>query len=604
MASRNLVGTRTASLLAIVLVGATVSFATAASAATPPVVAITPYSPMISGNIGVAAEGVTVNVSLNRDGTAIDSGVATTDSGGNWNVAMTHAPSDQLDSVVVSYSGPGAPTPSSSTYTNLTQLAATPVISADGATITVDCPAVGLECGAEVPVFVEYATGAISISGAMPNLSGSYTDQLSPAVTANDVVTISPTYEYGDGSDLTVTVKAGLPGVGETEALGYGSPTCSVDLTNETASCSNLHGGNTYSLEQVRSGAQVAIYSLVAPTNEVSTDPSSISHPFSGFEPGDELRLVAPAAGGEPARDITTLHIYPLRADIVDRNAHLEPSGASGTCQPDALDTTDELVCSSNGSYSEALADHFPSFEDELSGGMTTISVPQFNGETPADNSLVPPSFTAYADLVEDGAFDTASQVHLAIAPLGGGSVVNASGNANSSTGAAIPDLTPGRYKATWQLTDSHGDTDSLTTWVAVESSEGSPKGDPGPAGPQGPQGPTGPNGPAGASGPAGPQGAAGRSVEIKCTIKIKSRKKHAKATRSCAVSNLPPGSVVTASLRRNGTVFAYGNSRSHDGKAHIWLLSSHSAPYGRYRLVLTIKLHRKIRSIAYDVTV
>lgn len=427
-------------LAAAVVSGALAGTALAAGG---PTVTITPHSGVVSGNIGTETSEVSVNVSLQRAGTTVDTAAeTTTNEAGEWTATLpSHMLSDQSDTVVVAYSGTGAPTPSSSAYTNVTQLEAAAAIGADGKTITINCQEVGGECGAKVPVTVHYGTGGTSELLAEPDISGNYRATLSPAVTANDTVAFQPTYEYGNGSNVSLVLTAGLPGVGVLDATGFPAPTCSVNLVNVTVSCRDVQSGASYTVQQVRSGVPIATKTLKASTAEEAGAPGSFSGEFPGIAAGDEVRLIVPAAGEEPTRTVTTLHVYTVRADIIDQGSHLEAGSAAGSCKAGELDITDFLACSSLGTFSSSNASHVPVFEDELSGGETSVAVPTFNAESPSDNQLVPQSFVAYADVVNFGEFDTSTPVSVSATPLGGGAPQSFAGNANSGSGASVSSL-------------------------------------------------------------------------------------------------------------------------------------------------------------------
>lgn len=606
MRSRFISEMRKAAQVAVIAAVAMGSCTVSAFAAGGPTVTITPYSHVLSGNIGTATSGVGVEVLLQRGGTAVDiAPTAITSETGGWTATLpTHAPSDQSDALIVTYSGTGAPLPLSSTYTNVTQLATSAVISADGETITIDCQDFGVECGSEVPVTVEYGGGSIGNVSATPDINGNYSATLSPAVTANDAVIFTPTYEYGDGTSLSVLLKAGLPGVGILDADGFAPPTCSVNLVDSIVSCTDLHGGGSYAVQQVRNGTPVSTQTLIASSDGVPTDPGFLSGKFPDIQAGDEVKLIVPTSGEEPARTVTTLSVYPLRVDVVEQGSHLESSSTLGSCRSGELDTSGFLACSTLGTYTDVFADHFPSFEDELSGGNTAISVPQFNDESPADNELVPPSFRAYADIVNFGAFDASSPVALSLTPLGGGAPLSFAGNANSSAGVQVGGLSPGRYRATWRLTDAHSDTTSLTTWIVVERSGEGNEGPAGLPGSVGPAGPPGPPGSMGSTGPQGLQGAPGQAAEIKCTTKVTGRGKHKKATKICSVAQLPAGTSVVASLLRGRTVYALGHAKITGHTASVPMHTLRATRHGRYMLTLVVERKGSAVTISRQVVI
>ncbi len=605
-----------------------VSTTNALAAPGEPLVQITPFSGVVSGNIGAATAGVTVNVTLSRGGSVIDTAPpTTTGSTGAWSVTLpTHDPADPSDDIGVSYSGTGAPTPASSTYSDVATLADAAVITADGTTITIDCQDSGVDCGSSVPVTVNYGSGATDTFTATEDALGNYSATLSPAVTANDAVTFQPTYDNGDGTMIAATLAASLPGVGVTDETGDGPPSCTADLVLGAVSCSPVLAGATYTVADSRAGSVVASASLTASTDGVATDPGTVATTFPGLPAGDQIELIVPASGVEPAQTLATLHLYTLRADLTESDAHLDASGTSGSCQSDEVSSNLYKPCSSSGTFSDTSVDHYLSLEDELSGGTTSISVPSINDVSPIDNQLTPSSFIAYADAVNGTGFDTTSKIGLMLKALTGGAVTSLSGSASSSAGISVSGLSAGRYAATWELTDAHGDTDSVTTWFVVEASETGPAGPAGPAGStgaqgpagtsgaqgpagsagaQGPAGPTGaqgPAGPKGAQGPAGSKGAAGTSVKVTCTRKTTGKGKHKKTTQVCTITKLAAGTKVSADLQRGKVVYALGHAQMGRARATLTLHSLRATPQGRYELTLVIGTGSSATTIEREV--
>jgi hypothetical protein len=132
------------------------------------------------------------------------------------------APVNSLaDEVIVTYSGTGVPSPSSSHYDVSTSWGALgAVISSNGSTITIYCGV--SNCGSSIPVSVHYSNGSTGSFSATPvsgnGLDALYTATLSPAVTAHDEVQYTPTETYEDGTNLSLVLTAGLPGVGSSQS--------------------------------------------------------------------------------------------------------------------------------------------------------------------------------------------------------------------------------------------------------------------------------------------------------------------------------------------------------------------------------------------------
>ncbi len=474
-----------ASLAVLDLVGGAqvAGWVSIASASTPtPTVVVTPYSRVVSGNIGTATAGLEVQVVLERDGSVVDTAPAvTTNSSGAWTATLPiHAPMAPVnsldDEVIVTYSGVGAPTLSSSRYDVSTAWGAFgAVISSDGSTITVYCGDFS-GCGSSIPVSVHYANGSTGNVSATPvggtGLYAPYSATLSPAVTAHDAVQYTPTEVYEDGTNLTLALTAGLPGVGGSKASNYTGvrlPACFVDLADGSLSCEGLRIGATYEVQQSRHGSVVASQSLTA--TESLEDVGSIADTFSGLETGDTINMIVPAESGEPARTVSVVHIPPLRVDATSTVGGTAPTSISGSCQPGELEEEALILCPSVGSYEDQQPATFLSeFQDNLSGNYIDVSVSQFAGEYPANEATVPPSFTATAKLTNQGNPDTTSPVSLTVTPLAGGASQMLGGNANSPGGISVVNLAAGRYSASWKMIDAHGDTDSLTTDFMVQA--------------------------------------------------------------------------------------------------------------------------------------
>ncbi len=476
--------TRLVGLLALLgLSAGALGWTPIASATTPaPTVVVTPFSKVVSGNIGTATSGVEVQVSLERDGSVVDTAPAvTTNSSGAWSATLpTHAPMAPVnsldDTVIVTYSGSGAPSPSSSRYDISSSWGALgAVLSSDGSTITVYCGDFS-GCGASIPVSVHYSSGSTGSFNATPvsgtGLYAPYSATLSPAVTAHDEVRYTPTEVYEDGTNLSLVLTAGLPGVGGSVAPNYTGvrlPECFVDLADGSLSCEDLRIGATYEVQQSRNGSVIANQSLTATGSE---NVGSISGTFTGLEAGDTINVVVPAESSEPARTVSVVHIPSLRVDAVSSVGGTTPSSVSGSCQPGELEEEALILCPSVGSFDDPQPASFMSeFQDDLGGNYVDVSVSQFAGEYPANEATVPPSFTATAKLTNAGSPDTASSVSLTITPAAGSPQL-LSGNANSSGGIVVAGLAPGHYNALWKMTDVHGDTDSLTTGFTVQAEE------------------------------------------------------------------------------------------------------------------------------------
>lgn len=478
--------TRMVALLAVLGLGVGVGWVSIASASTPtPTVVVTPYSRVVSGNIGTATAGVEVQVALERDGSVVDTApMVTTNSSGAWAATLpTHAPMAPVnsldDEVIVTYSGVGAPSPSSSRYDISSSWGALgAVVSLDGSTITISCGV--SNCGSSIPVSVHYGNGGTGSFNATP-VSGTgygalYTAALSPAVTAHDTVQYTPTETYEDGTNLSFVFTAGLPGVGNSNSAtnfsGVRLPFCFADLANGYLSCEGLRIGATYEVQQDRTGSVVASQILTA--TESYEEFGEIIGTVAGLEAGDTINVIVPAKSGEPTRTVSVVHILPLRVDATSTVGGTALSSISGSCQPGEMEEETLTLCPASGLFEDQqpIARPFSEFQDDLSGNYVGVSVSQFAQESPANEATVPPSFTATATLTNQNKPDTTSTVSLTITPAAGGTPQILTGNANSPGGVSVVNLAPGRYTALWKMTDAHGDTDSLTTDFTVQAEE------------------------------------------------------------------------------------------------------------------------------------
>ena len=476
-----------ASLAVLDLMGgaSVVGWVSIASASTPtPTVVVTPYLRVVGGNIGTAMAGVEVQVALERDGSVIDTApMVTTNSSGAWAATLPiHAPmapeTSLDDEVIVTYSGTGAPSPSSSRYDISSSWGALgAVISSDGSTITIYCGV--SNCGSSIPVSVHYGNGGTGSFNATPvsgtGLGALYTATLSPAVTAHDTVQYTPTEVDEDGTNLSLVLTAGLPGVGNSQSPSFSGvrlPFCFADLANGYLSCEGLRIGTTYEVQQRRNGAVVDSQSLTA--TESYEEFGEIVGTFSGLETGDTINVIVPAEGGEPARTVSVVRLLPLRVDATSTIGGTALSSIRGSCQPGEIEEETLTLCPSGGLFEDQqpIARPFSEFQDDLSGNYVGVSVSQFAGEYPANEATVPPSFTATATLTNQNKPDTTSTVSLTITPAVGGTPQTLTGNVNSPGGISVANLAPGRYTALWKMTDAHGDTDSLTTDFTVQAEE------------------------------------------------------------------------------------------------------------------------------------
>jgi len=151
--------------------------------------------------------------------------------------------------------------------------------------------------------------------------------------------------------------------------------------------------------------------------------------------------------------------------------------------------------------------------------------------------------------------------------------------------GAEVSGLAAGRYNANWVLTDSHGDTSTLTTQFIVQPSA------PGTPGPRGPQGATGPQGPPG-PGITGVRcrGRLGKHRTVKISCKVKSSTARAKLQLAIA-------------LTRNQRLYALGARTIHGQRLTVTLRPVRHVAPGVYRVTIAFmkgsriaRLHTQVR--------
>jgi hypothetical protein len=113
-------------------------------------------------------------------------------------------------------------------------------------------------------------------------------------------------------------------------------------------------------------------------------------------------------------------------------------------------------ICPNSGSPAGLPADTLAQ-TDETSGGETVTEVADVADTFPLAGETLYGTFTAPAD-----ATDGSSPIALTIAK--GGVPVFSTSNVDTPDGVTVSGLKPGKYTATWVVTDANGDTRSVTT--------------------------------------------------------------------------------------------------------------------------------------------
>jgi hypothetical protein len=178
-------------------------------------------------------------------------------------------------------------------------------------------------------------------------------------------------------------------------------------------------------------------------------------------------------------RVLTTLHVAHLRVAITGNENVI----ASGTCQAGdymgrpltSLPASSAVgfggaagngtICPSSGKAKGLSAASLEQVDD-LSGGVTSTSVPVLTGEAPANDAIVPARFRALAQTGVVAANrkvePTGAKVSLTI-DRGHRKVFHA-GNVANGHSVAVGPLASGVYTATWKVIDGNGDTRTVVT--------------------------------------------------------------------------------------------------------------------------------------------
>jgi hypothetical protein len=541
-------------------------------------VSVTRSVGLISGHVSdTGGTARTVTVSLRRSelgGATVDVATLTTSTApnGNWsgtlaNVGPTTGPPRvpfvDNDRIVVTYSG-AAPLPANETYTPFFSDLDHARIAPGGS--TADYPSPG-DCAT-----VDFLVDA-SPPTATTNVSGSCTATLG-GVSDENVVAIRVLQPFDDGSKLTLTEPVGPVGNGFA-GTPNGPASCSGELVSGQVGCGPLQEGN-YTLARQPGGA----------TATFAVGPDDSNGGFAtipgGLEAGDVVTLTH--QGG--ARALTTLHLSTLRLDVNDSGV------AGGSCEPRLWLGFLDGVCPANGSI-PVNSIPGPLEYDDLSGGTTGLAIPVVTFLVPTDGDSVLGSFQAYVDTV--GAVTTRTlTLHHRNANGTNGALAAGPITVDPVNGGAVTGLAPGRYNATWVLTDTQGDGTTHDTNTTISELTVQPGGGAGPAGtpgaggaggPAGGQGPAGPAGPTGATGPKGARGRPGRDGRVTC--KVKKAKKGLKVTCTVKFAKKAKGKV-HALLTRGTRVYATG--RTVHGA--LQLTAKRRLPAGIYTLTVVGKHH------------
>ena len=636
------------------LAAAILALPASALASPTPTVNITRYSKAISGNAGVS--GVTVEAYLVRGncnepsdncgsmGTPVtgdnivdqtpSSGVVT-DISGNWSTSFpTHAPGDGNDTVVVTYSGTGAPgtaTYGSFSFSGLSFDLADGIVNVQGnpdgsANITVDCNS--------SPCPISTVSGNLN-QPPPPGTSTPLSFAFNPGPPENFTASIasSPGYDLSDTLTLTVTVPISTNGSVSNLVYTFQGPmpgssgaasTCSADLVSSTVTCSGLV--QTFFIGWWRTVADVRHHRRHEGRHDVQRarelpvrrpERHGEHHLPGRHQPGRHDHACCPCHTGPTSLVLTTLHVASMRVDLLQFTGEFgsgsNVTGTTSTCTqalwfylnpmmggggfplvcPGPDTTTTTIPQDMEGGIPIPVAQ-----SDEFSGGTTSVDAPSVHRTVPSEgDSIAGGAFTAYADVGMGGADPVALQyAPLSHTPACPDNSCTSVGNANLLAGVGVGSPTPlaqGRYQASWMLTDAHADTSTLLTQFVIQPANTGPAGPPGTNGANGAAGANGAQGPQGA---AGPQGPAGRVELVICKSVTTGTGKKKKNVQKCTtrltsspVKFTTAGAVSIAVLSRGGVVYASGTAKRSGSVTRLLLVAQRPlVKGGRYTLTLT----------------
>ena len=559
----------------------------------PQTVVLTQFSPTVRGNEGITPGGeTTVTVTLSRSGRIVASASgAVSETDGSWSVKLTpslttpnsrtQAPSIDQDQIDVHFAGPGAPDDQ--------------LVGGAGRSFSL-LSATRINAGRTVGSFpnqgnctdVVFAVNGKKV-GTTPN-GRLCQASFSPAITDSDHVQLEDTEPLsavnGSGPGrVTLIGDAPLPRPG----FESGPPSCDADYVDQTVTCSVLNGF-TFTATRLRGDETVTLqYSLGDSFQATATMPG-------GFQPGDKIELREQGI----ARVLSTLTVDTLRTDapsfFYDGGGTLVSfpgDESSGTCSPNKwlepfidFEPFPQALCNADGTQ-PADAYAFASYDD-TSGGATSVDIPSFEFVAPIDGESIQSPFVAYADTVGATPSKETLTVDHRKSDGSNGSQVGPQHAIDPVHGADVSGLAPGRYNANWVLTDSHGDTSTLTTQFIVQPG---PTGVPGPRGPQGATGPRGPQGPPGA-GITGVRchGRLGKHRTVKITCKV---------TSSSARSRVQ----LAIALTRGSRLYAVGSRTIRGRRLDAVLRLARQVTPGVYRVTIAFmrgdqiaRLHTRVR--------
>ena len=373
----------------------------------------------------------------------------------------------------------------------------------------------------------------------------------------------------------------------------------------DSVRCLDVSPATSYALVHSRGATTLATYPLTT-----SPDATALVAPLASSTPapGDfvTLRLAAPSG----TRELARTEVGTLRVDLVGTEGIVAASCTPGR----RLMGGGTLLCPASGTLADPPFGAFDinsferagalgvwtavTLEDDVGGGGTAVNVPDVGATAPLDGESVWGStWKAYAS-VNDSAFPWAARgtptefaYRTRTDPLSTAPWTVAQGNPNTTAGATVSGVPPGRYEARWRVTDLHGDTNTHTTFFFQQQTQTGPRGLPGFQGPKGDTGAQGPRGPA------------GRNAKVTCTVK----RVRTRIRVTCKVK-LVSASARARSLKirisRRGRVYASGSARVRRSSATVRMRARRGLRRGRRYTVTVVARTSRTAMITSTVPV
>lgn len=456
----------------------------------PPAISLRQFSPVVTGNIGAAVRGVSVQMVLLRGGFPVAGARAVTDASGSWRLTLRahsgalEAVGDDRDVILARY-GRAGPAPEAiatgSPGNPFTAAGFTGWFDLDYG-YQVNSRSIELSPCFQVGVLA-ITVGGVPTEPPVPECNG---DTAVATVTTPKLGLGAPLLMSSDdnraptsldpvGALVKMTIAPGepasVPAISNPDVPfgGSGFPLCVADLRTQSVSCGGLVPGARYSLTRRR---RHAVLHARADGNGVARFAG-----FHGLIRGGDLLTLKNRAG----RALTALHVAHLRVDIAGNESVL----SGGTCQPlgywgppvTSPPTTTSVgnggvtgqgtICPPRGRAAGLPAADIAEIDD-LSGGQTRTELASLLTTTPAQGAVLYGPFVALAQTgfraPHGSQITTGTRVALVITRPGSSHAVFSSANVNTLAGVPVTGLTAGVYSAKWVVRDVNGDTRTVRT--------------------------------------------------------------------------------------------------------------------------------------------